>query len=272
MSFQGGQIFRERAVRPGDVRQELDEHLDVVRPPRWIALAIGLLIVAGLIAWAASSSVQTTVPGDGALNYPANIDVVRSPGAGRVTVAPPPAGSVVRAGQRLAEIQTSSGTRVDVQTLVSGTVTAVFAQTGQVVVPGRVLANVRPLYAKGVLVSYLFVKLDDVRSIQPGMKAELAPAGLDTQEESLLVGHVRRVNRYPATAQRIAQVAGTGVANQLASGPVRAEVDVQLVQDPSTPTGYEWTTGKGPAEPLAAGTVITGKVITARKSPLDFAF
>jgi hypothetical protein len=272
LSFHGGQIFRERAVRPGEVGDSLDEHLDVVRPPRWIALAIGLLIAGGLIAWAASSSVQTTVQGNGALNYPSTIYIVHAPAAGRVTVAPPPVGSVVRAGQRLAEIETSNGERVSVETLDSGTVSATLARVNQVVVPGRALANIRPLDVKDALVSYLFVRLDDVRAIQPGMEAELAPAGLDTQEGTLLVGHVRLVNRYPATARRIAQVAGTAVADQLASGPVLAEVDIQLVVDTSTPTGYQWTTGTGPGEPLAAGTVITGKVITASKSPIDFAF
>jgi hypothetical protein len=49
------------------------------------------------------------------------------------------------------------------------------------------------------------------------------------------------------------------------------QIEVALTEA-NTPTGYAWTSGLGPPEPLTAGTLVHSSVITAVRAPITLLF
>lgn len=271
MSAQGpSRIFRERALRQGDVLEALDERVAVVGAPRWIALALGIAVVLGFLAWAASDEVQQTVAGTGIVSSAPPSGSVEAPVAGTVTRPPPPVGTAVTKDGQIARIDPGSGAEVPVRAFVPGRVTAVSVGAGSVVSEGDQLATIEP--GEATPAAYLFVPLDEADQIDPGMEVLLSLEGPASQSSALLEATVSGVASYPATQERLDLVLGESLAAVFADGPLVVEVDLELRRDASSPSGYAWTTGDGPAGPLALGTPLSGRVIVARQSPLELVF
>jgi len=271
MSAQGpSRIFRERALRQGDVLEALDERVAVAGAPRWIALALGVAIVLGFLAWAASDEVQQTVAGTGIVTSAPPPGSVEAPVAGTVTRPPPPVGTAITRDGEVARIDPGTGPDVPVRAYVAGQVKAVTAGAGAVVSAGDQLATIEPDDATPT--AYLFVPLDDADQIDPGMEVLLSPEGPASQTSALLEATVRDVGVYPATQERLELVLGESLASTFADGPLVVEVGLELRRDASTPSGYAWTTGEGPDGPPALGTPLSGNVVVARQSPLQLMF
>jgi HlyD family secretion protein len=47
-------------------------------------------------------------------------------------------------------------------------------------------------------------------------------------------------------------------------------VIVTIEEDPATPSGYKWSSPKGPPFELSHGTLATGAVVLDEQRPLDF--
>jgi HlyD family secretion protein len=47
-----------------------------------------------------------------------------------------------------------------------------------------------------------------------------------------------------------------------------SEIRVALKVDGSTPSGFQWSTSKGPAVALTSGTLCTAQVVTRRERPI----
>ncbi len=64
MSEQKGNIFRKKTVERIKSPEQLDQYLRVTRPGVWIVLLAVLLFFVGLISWAVTGSIDTTVDAD----------------------------------------------------------------------------------------------------------------------------------------------------------------------------------------------------------------
>jgi HlyD family secretion protein len=54
-------------------------------------------------------------------------------------------------------------------------------------------------------------------------------------------------------------------------GPV-TELHVEMLKDPKTPSGYQWSSSKGPSLMLSGGTLCTAEVITRWQKPITLVF
>jgi HlyD family secretion protein len=53
----------------------------------------------------------------------------------------------------------------------------------------------------------------------------------------------------------------------MAEGPP-IQVDVLLIRDPSTPTGYRWSSSRGPSVKISSGTLTQGDVVVKEDRPI----
>jgi multidrug efflux pump subunit AcrA (membrane-fusion protein) len=269
MRSSGSGVFRDRALEQGDIREALDERVRIVGVPRWIALAIGVVIVLGFIAWSASKDIETSVKGGGIIAPQQGVHLVASPVAGTVVSAPPGGGTPVRAGQILATIDTGHGAPVKVTSLFAGTIDNVSAAPGAFVNAGGQIATIEP--AGATPAALLFVPASQASQLKVGMQALLSPSLNQSRATALLKGRIQRIATYPASPAELNLILGAGLASQLANGPAVQEVQVALVPDRSTPSGYAWTQGKGPSS-VRIGAPLSGRVVLSRNSPLSHVF
>ena len=91
----------------------------------------------------------------------------------------------------------------------------------------------------GDLTATIFVSLDDVRQIQPGMPVKLALSAVTKEQSGLLLGTVTSVSEAPANQEGMLRVVGNDAFVQtMAAAGQLVSVQVQLTCDAATPSGY----------------------------------
>ncbi|MCR5734850.1 MAG: hypothetical protein K6G22_09620 [Lachnospiraceae bacterium] len=119
-------------------------------------------------------------------------------------------------------------------------------------------------------VAICYVKLTDAFKLKPGMKAYIFPSTVDRQEYGHIEGVVDSISTHVASEGDLKeQIASDSVVNDFIKEGSVVEVRCRMESDPSTKSGYSWSTKKGRNIELATGTVISATIITEEKKPID---
>jgi len=171
---------------------------------------------------------------------------------------------------RLLEQKLESNSRV--VSTQDGRVIELRAAVGDVIVPGRPIVSLERGGERGAIEALLYVDSRQGKAVRPGMEVQIAPSTVRKERYGLLSGRVRSVESFPSTRQGLmrvlrneqlvdaflAETAGTPIA-------VRADLTVQA----DTPTGFRWSSGRGPDVVLSSGTRIVGYVTTRTQRPVE---
>ena len=81
---------------------------------------------------------------------------------------------------------------------------------------------------------------------------------------------MKAVSPVPVSPERVTLIVGGNLSLAdyfLTDGPI-LEVTVALRRDPTTPSGYHWTTGEGPPTAVSLGTLAEVSVVLSETAPL----
>lgn len=158
---------------------------------------------------------------------------------------------------------------------IDGRVVEVRAVVGDPVAAGKGIVAVERGGEKTELEALLYFDSHVGKSLQPGMIVEIVPSVVRKERHGVLLGRVRSVESYPSTrsgmmiALRNEQLVDAFIQ---ASGGAPIAVRAELLDDASTPSGYRWSSGRGPDTTLTSGTRCTGAVITRSHRPIALVF
>ncbi|MUG95836.1 NHLP bacteriocin system secretion protein [Scytonema sp. UIC 10036] len=156
--------------------------------------------------------------------------------------------------------------------LRSGCVLEISAFVGQVANPGTPLVslNIADKNTPMTAVSYFNVK--DGKQIQPGMTVQITPDSVKRERFGGIVGKVTSVSPLPVTKEGAASIIGNPdlVAKILPTGGGDMEVRAEMVLDPSTFSGYRWSSSQGPKLNISAGTTTSIRVKVAEQAPITY--
>ncbi|MCC5872061.1 MAG: NHLP bacteriocin system secretion protein [Gammaproteobacteria bacterium] len=114
------------------------------------------------------------------------------------------------------------------------------------------------------LVGVVYVSPVEGKGIRPGMRVEVDPTTVRREEFGTLRGIVREVAEVPSTTEGMMRILrNTGLVTALAGDTAPFQVTVELLIDPSTVSGYAWTSGGGPDQRLNPGTLAQAEVVTS---------
>jgi len=151
---------------------------------------------------------------------------------------------------------------------VAGRVLELTADRGDVVSPGSPILSVEVQSEK--LLAVLYVPSAEVKRVQKGMAARISPGAVKKEEYGYLMGRVISVATYPTTPPGMKRLLGNdAVVNKLLQEGPLTRVDVGLIEDPRTPTGYRWSSSKGPDLRLSSGTLGEGSVVVRQDRPIS---
>jgi multidrug efflux pump subunit AcrA (membrane-fusion protein) len=128
---------------------------------------------------------------------------------------------------------------------------------------------------EGSLEALLYFDSQVGKSLKPGMRIELVPSVVRKERHGVLVGRVKSVENFPSTR---AGMMGALHNEQLVdsfiqtAGGAPIAVRAEILPDPSTPSHYRWSSGKGPEVILTGGTRCEGAVITRTHHPIALVF
>jgi HlyD family secretion protein len=113
----------------------------------------------------------------------------------------------------------------------------------------------------------LFVSIREGGKIKIGQPVTITPNGVVREEEGTMLGVVASVSRFAFDAEAIRILNEELVRSFTAAGPVfLAHVALEL--DPTTVSGYKWTSSKGAEVQVKAGSFATGDVLVKTQRPI----
>ncbi len=154
----------------------------------------------------------------------------------------------------------------------SGRVVEQRVNPGDLVAPGSPVLSIDPTLGDvdpAELEVLLYVRASDGKKVQPGMRVRVSPSTAKREEYGFIEGEVSSVAQFPASRRGMLRVLGNEelVAQFLTGGPALA-VTARLSIDPSTTSGFQWSSGEGPEEPLTSGTPCSATIIVREQAPI----
>lgn len=167
----------------------------------------------------------------------------------------------------IGELRASLDENARILAAESGRVLELLVDRGDVVSPGTSVLSMEVVSEE--LMAAVFVPAELGKQITVGLEARIVPSTVQREEHGFMLGEVTRVAEFPSTSRGMQRLLANQelVARLMAQGPP-IQVDVRLERDPSTPTGFRWSSSSGPEIEISSGTLASGSIIVRRDRPL----
>ena len=163
----------------------------------------------------------------------------------------------------------NSAGKGEIRSSISGKIYDMNLYTGLAVQKGSKVASLLVGNLKDEEV-VCYVLLTDVKKLRKGMNVYIYPSTVKKEEYGHMIGTVTEISSHVESEEDMKIQLGSDslVADFSKKGPV-VEVRCSLEKDTSTVSGFKWSSNRGKTVPLESGTVISAKVITENKRPID---
>jgi HlyD family secretion protein len=154
----------------------------------------------------------------------------------------------------------------------AGRILELSAAVGQLVEPGDRLGALEAFQPGRRLECLGYFTVRDGKRLKPGtMEIQVTPDTVERRRHGSIRGTVVAVSPLPITlAETVSVVGNTAVAELLTAGGRLIEVRAELQEDAGTPSGYAWTSSRGPELEVSAGTTAAVRVAVERRRPIGF--
>ena len=158
----------------------------------------------------------------------------------------------------------------------SGRVAEVMAAVGQVIPAGGKLLT---LEAEGPptsnpgdgLIGISYFSVGDGKQIQPGMRIQITPDTVERERFGGIYGTVTSVSPIPVTKEgTVVTIGNADLVQHLMPEGGYIEVRARLETDKSTPSGYKWSSSRGPDIRITSGLTNTSRVTVEGRAPLTY--
>ena len=186
-------------------------------------------------------------------------------------------GDRIRPGQKVADLtpaKTGPAGNVAANTEVASPYDALFLEVlvnrGDVVQSGARILNVELLTGPRELVLYLPAATG--KQVRRGMEVHISPSTASPAVYGYMLGTVSDAALFPSTEAgmlRLLDNPGLVRRFQRAAGDAPIQVHVALTPDPTTPSGYKWSSSTGPPTPVTAGMLAAAQIVLGQQRPIS---
>ena len=153
----------------------------------------------------------------------------------------------------------------------SGIVSSLKIQSDDFVRLGDVLGNiVRDDLSSVNSDVLLYVPLDKGKLVESGMDVYVSPTTVKREEHGYIIGRVVSVSATSITQDRMMSILQNMQLVQAFSRDAAVlEVEVELLNNGNTISGYQWSTPKGSPFAIKSGTVCVGEIVVSNQRPIE---
>jgi HlyD family secretion protein len=179
--------------------------------------------------------------------------------------------AVQDAERNLHEIENQLEIAQNVVSPYGGEVLEVKVLPGATVAAGDPIASVQPDVQD--LQALVYLPAAQAKDVHPGMEVKISPSNVKPEEFGFVRGRVVYISDFPDTPAELMRNFQNEVLVKVLTndGPV-TELRVDMLKDAKTPSGYQWSSSKGPNLLLSGGTLCTAEVITRWQKPVTLIF
>ena len=304
-------LFSKEALDKMRSPEQLDTILPITNSISWMGLVAVCVLMISVVIWSIYGSFTVKTDGMGLIMDTGGVMRVSSLTGGTLDefyVAP---GMHVVKGQRIAHINEARETasvrmaqfkselasdrrdatnkvyefdskRYQQETMeyiaapYDGIIDEITVSEGSVLSAGMTVCTMRVNAAKSnALTGVLYIPVEKGKRVEPGMKIQLAPNGVDISETGSLLATVRSVSTYPVSMQAASKKLGNDNLAQMifqSQQGAAMEVNFELIEDENSSSGYLWTSQVGDHKKINPGSFCKGSIIIERKPPIERVF
>lgn len=137
-----------------------------------------------------------------------------------------------------------------------------------------IAANTHIIYVEPTdrpIEALVYLSPADGGRVKAGMEVQLSPVTVRQEEYGCMLGNVVSVALFPSsTADLQRKFDNQQLVSELSAGRSPLLVNVSLQRDARTPSGFAWSSPKGPPYPVQIGTICSASVIVRRQRPIAF--
>lgn len=175
--------------------------------------------------------------------------------------------------QEITKLELQLGDNSHIISQYTGRILEITVIPGQVVNVGARLATIEAENPKTKLVGATYFPVGDGKKIQPGMSIQITPQTVKRERFGGIIGTISSVSSFPITKEAVAlEVGNSEIVEALISekqeGMIQVFSDLKL--DPSTSSGYKWSSSTGPHLKISSGTTTTVRVKVEERAPITF--
>lgn len=114
-----------------------------------------------------------------------------------------------------------------------------------------------------------FLPPEDGKKVHIGMEVNITPSTVKPEEHGHMLGRVVDVSSFPSTPQGMMRILrNDSLVQQMSAQGSPIEVIVEPILDPSTPSGFQWSSRRGPDDEIVAGTIAYASVVVEQRKPI----
>jgi HlyD family secretion protein len=159
----------------------------------------------------------------------------------------------------------------EIKSEYKGRVLELTASVGQLVTQGQRVAQIDTREASSELVALAYFQSKEGKQLAKGDQVRVSPSVVSQKQYGSIVGYIESISDYPVTAEAVVNSVGNStVAERLLRGDYQIEVFVKLAPNTTNPSGYTWTSGRGPDVQITAGTLADVWVTVEQRVPVSY--
>jgi NHLM bacteriocin system secretion protein len=171
------------------------------------------------------------------------------------------------------ELQLTKDSKVISQ--YDGRVLELSAVSGQFVNVGNSLGSIEAENPDKKMLSVVYFSDKDGKQIKQGMTVQVTPSVVKRERYGGIIGQVTQVSPFPVTKQEMSVLIGNeNLANNLAQSvsnhAALIQVFVELEEDKSNISEYEWSSSNGPPLQISTGTTAQVRVKIGQVAPISY--
>jgi HlyD family secretion protein len=153
----------------------------------------------------------------------------------------------------------------------TGRILEITATPGQILGQGTRIGTIDAQSPSAKLVEVAFLPVSQGKKIQKGMKVQITPSTVERERFGGILANVTSVSPFPVTKESAAKVVGNSdIVGSLVSTEPQIQVLAELKPDPSTFSGYKWSSSKGPDMKMSPGTTTSVRITVKEEAPITF--
>ncbi|MEM8620051.1 MAG: biotin/lipoyl-containing protein [Actinomycetota bacterium] len=246
----------------------LDSVVLVTDSRTWIAVVVGLIAVAGLIAWGFLGSIPDRTSVGAVMVREGAISRAVAPTTGNVDDVSVGAGDTVTSGQDLVSVTDTDGNMQSITSAVDGVVQAVSVEVGTEVVAGMRVVTIISDTDDGSLSAVSYVTAEEAIAFSAVDSVDVSPITADSGTYGNLEGTVSFIAQVPASTEDISAQIGNATLAQALSDRAGGTPYLIVVDFDDPPV---WTE-TAPPFAITEGTLAEVSAITSREAPVTKLF
>ena len=172
--------------------------------------------------------------------------------------------NIERLGQQLAN-------RGQITSDHAGKVLELTIAPGAIVGAGQRVGAIETDDPNAELVGIAFFPVDRGKQLANGMPIRVTPTTVQRERYGSIEGEITEVSAFPITTDAVTSMVGNGeIARQMTQDQSVISVVARLKRDKDAPTGFKWTSGRGPRDPITPGTTLGVRATVEYRRPITF--